>query len=179
VSGSSETGDLAERIARGEASGKAAIEGKLGMEEAKLRTAERERKAANVRNVASILGTGLGAVAGTLIAPGVGTTAGAGLGSALGKLVAPLFGGEQVDPSAANDIIMGVSALTTPTLEEQMDTLAKAMTKLGVRSAGSGDSFQQMLERFTLMSEGLGSEDISAFKEWQRLRKPGEQLGPD
>jgi len=143
--------DDIEALARGEATGQAALDAVYSTEASKIDRANRERRAANIRNIAGIAGMGLGALIGS---PGgiAGATAGASFGSAAGKVIGGLLGGGdevQIDPSAANDVLMGLSTIANGTLEQQLERSWGYLQKRGIVGA-QGEDMSSMFNRYSM-----------------------------
>ena len=111
--------DTAAAIAEAEAWGIESVKSSTAREEQAIKKAAALRRAQNIQKWAT---TGL-SVAGGIIDPThtAGFAIGAGVGKLLSAGIQELSGDSELglDPTALNDILQGVSALNTPTWEEE------------------------------------------------------------
>jgi len=116
--------DTAAAIAEAEARGIESVKASTAREEQAIKKAAALRRAQNIQNWVS---TGAGIVGGIAGISGglAGIAGGFALGSGIGKLLSAGFqelSGDSelgLDPTALNDILQGVSALNTPTWEQE------------------------------------------------------------
>ena len=170
--GSSDQRDIAAAQAEAEARGISATEAEYGMKEEAIKRAKALRKAQNIQNWTSTILGGVGAIAGTFGGPG-GVAGGAALGSGVGKMLGTLLGGSEadLDPTALNDILQGVSSLTIPSWQSQMDEIDTYFKK----KTGKGylDFLSQhdwLASEFGLGGKGGGgaAERLTNWKEQQK-----------
>lgn len=159
VGSSSEQDRRVERSEEARARGGALLDAELAPQVAALEQQEREKKAANIRNAAGILLTGAGAAIGSAF-PVVGTMAGAAIGSGVSKLLSPLFGGGDVDPTGANDLLQAFSTMTTPTADQALESNILLLKKHGLLPTGMSDSLLNRFERW-IMSQEQGAQGSS------------------
>jgi len=100
--------------------------GAIAMEQAKVnaieKAQEKAKKIGKWKTIASVGGTALGALAGTIIAPGAGTITGAKLGASLGGLAGNIYGATQGDLSSMElipqDIVGTIGMMSKDQLKE-------------------------------------------------------------
>jgi len=161
-SATSDQRDIAAAQAEAEARGVSATEAEYGMKEEAIKRAKAQRKAQNIQNWTSTILGGVGAAVGVFGGP-AGVAGGAALGSGVGKMLGTLLGGSEadLDPTALNDLLSGVTSLTAPSLEQILTKQRDAYKKvLGIdlgdlmQRQPSAEGFMNYLQHFDNMQNG-------------------------